>query len=315
MADEQVVATRSLKPLGVGYLVWHCISKLAILVILMFTTLAYAGIYSVQGQLPQTVSLMGFDVSAWLFIGGSWAILALVTLAGISFAVSALTFQREHVRLTRAIILGRIMFALCVIDLLTSVVQGDSVSIITGSVSLVLTGSLALEVRRASRGIDQGAPQKSFVAEAIDEEPVRLESLSDAARSRFRATSGYATIMLVWGALRVLYGIATLISLPLASGARFAMYGLASSLLIMCVGFYLIVAGRYGKTALSGSGKLDTFMGLCRIGVIVAGAALVLFVFLLLGGLAPTAGETFCAVVDLALCGAGLFSASKLNET
>ena len=219
MADEQAVATRSLKPLGVGYLVWHCISKLAILVILMFTTLAYAGIYSVQGQLPQTVSLMGFDVSAWLFIGGSWAILALVTLAGISFAVSALTFQREHVRLTRAIILGRIMFALCVIDLLTSVVQGDSVSIITGSVSLVLTGSLALEVRRASRGIDQDAPQKSFVAEAIDEEPVRLESLSDAARSRFRATSGYATIMLVWGALRVLYGIATLISLPLASGA------------------------------------------------------------------------------------------------
>ena len=186
MADEQAVATRSLKPLGVGYLVWHCISKLAILVILMFTTLAYAGIYSVQGQLPQTVSLMGFDVSAWLFIGGSWAILALVTLAGISFAVSALTFQREHVRLTRAIILGRIMFALCVIDLLTSVVQGDSVSIITGSVSLVLTGSLALEVRRASRGIDQGAPQKSFVAEAIDEEPVRLESLSDAARSRFQ---------------------------------------------------------------------------------------------------------------------------------
>lgn len=314
MADEQAVATRSLKPLGVGYLVWHCISKLAILVILMFTTLAYAGIYSVQGQLPQTVSLMGFDVSAWLFIGGSWAILALVTLAGISFAVSALTFQREHVRLTRAIILGRIMFALCVIDLLTSVVQGDSVSIITGSVSLVLTGSLALEVRRASRGIDQDAPQKSFVAEAIDEEPVRLESLSDSARSRFRATSGYATIMLVWGALRVLYGIATLISLPLASGARFVMYGLASSLVIMCVGVYLIVAGRYGKTALSGSGKLDTFMGLCRIGVIVAGAALVLFVFLLLGGLAPTAGETFCAVVDLALCGAGLFSASKLNE-
>jgi len=178
----------------------------------------------------------------------------------------------------------------------------------------VLTGSLALEVRRASRGIDQGAPQKSFVAEAIDEEPVRLESLSDAARSRFRATSGYATIMLVWGALRVLYGIATLISLPLASGARFVMYGLASSLVIMCVGVYLIVAGRYGKTALSGSGKLDTFMGLCRIGVIVAGAALVLFVFLLLGGLAPAAGETFCAVVDLALCGAGLFSASKLNE-
>ena len=314
MADEQVVATRSLKPLGVGYLVWHCISKLAILVILMFTTLAYAGIYSVQGQLPQTVSLMGFDVSAWLFIGGSWAILALVTLAGISFAVSALTFQREHVRLTRAIILGRIMFALCVIDLLTSVVQGDSVSIITGSVSLVLTGSLALEVRRASRGIDQDAPQKSFVAEAIDEEPVRLESLSGAARSRFRATSGYATIMLVWGALRVLYGIATLISLPLASGARYVMYGFASSLVIMCVGVYLIVAGRYGKTALSGSGKLDTFMGLCRIGVIVAGAALVLFVFLLLGGLAPAAGETFCAVVDLALCGAGLFSASKLNE-
>lgn len=314
MADEQAVATRSLKPLGVGYLVWHCISKLAILVILMFTTLAYAGIYSVQGQLPQTVSLMGFDVSAWLFIGGSWAILALVTLAGISFAVSALTFQREHVRLTRAIILGRIMFALCVIDLLTSVVQGDSVSIITGSVSLVLTGSLALEVRRASRGIDQGAPQKSFVAEAIDEEPVRLESLSDVARSRFRATSGYATIMLVWGALRVLYGIATLISLPLASGSRYVMYGLASSLVIMCVGVYLIVAGRYGKTALSGSGKLDTFMGLCRIGVIVAGAALVLFVFLLLGGLAPAAGETFCAVVDLALCGAGLFSASKLNE-
>lgn len=314
MADEQAVATRSLMPLGVGYLVWHCISKLAILVILMFTTLAYAGIYSVQGQLPQTVSLMGFDVSAWLFIGGSWAILTLVTLAGISFAVSALTFQREHVRLTRAIILGRIMFALCVIDLLTSVVQGDSVSIITGSVSLVLTGSLALEVRRASKGIDQDAPQKSFVAEAIDEEPARLESLSDAARSRFRATSGYATIMLVWGALRVLYGIATLISLPLASGARYVMYGLASSLVIMCVGVYLIVAGRYGKTALSGSGKLDTFMGLCRIGVIVAGAALVLFVFLLLGGLAPAAGETFCAVVDLALCGAGLFSGSKLNQ-
>ena len=59
---------------------------------------------------------------------------------------------------------------------------------------------------------------------------------------------------------------------------------------------------------------LDTFMGLCRIGVIVAGTALVLFVFLLLGGLVPAAGETFCAVVDLALCGAGLFSASKLNE-
>lgn len=313
MADEQIGASRSLKPLGIGYLVWHCVSNLAILVILLFTTLAYAGIYSVQGNLPQQVSLMGFEFSAWIYIAASWVILALVLIAGISFAVCALTFRREQVRLGSAIVLGRVMFGLCVIELLISVVQGDAISLVSSVISCALTASLALEVRKASKDLGQAAPKRSFVAEAIDEEPLRLEKLSDEARASFKATSGYATIMLAWGVLRVLYGLATLLSLPVASGARFVAYGLVSALVIVGIGIYLISAGRFGKTALSGSGKLATFLGLCKFGVIVACAALVLFVVLLLGGFAPTSGEIFCAVVDLALCGAGLINGGRLQ--
>lgn len=313
MADGQNEASRSLRPLGIGYLVWHCVSSLAILVILLFTTLAYAGVYSVRGELPDMVALLGYKVSAWPFIVGSWVTLALVFLAGLTFAISALTFQGEHGRLGRAVVLGRVMFVLCVINLLSSIVQGDAVSIISSVISSTLTASLALEVRKASRGESKEVPRKSFVAASIVEEPLRLETLSEDARTRFKSTSGYATVMLAWGVLRVLYGLVTLLSLPVASGARFVLYGLASALVIVGVGVFLIVAGRFGKTALSGTGKLETFLALCKVGVLVSAAALVLFVVLLLGGYAPTSGEVFCAVVDLVLCGAGLDNGRKLG--
>lgn len=315
MENGQHRAAHSLKPLGIGYLVWHCVSSLAILVILLFTTLAYAGVYSVHGSLPEQVSLMGYKVSAWLYVIGSWVILVPVLLAGITFGVSALTFQREHSRLGRAVVLGRVMFALCVINLLASIVQGDAVSMVSSVISSALTSALALEVRKESAGDTKGAqdaPRKTFVAESIDEEPIRMGELSDDARACFRTTSGYATVMLAWGTLRILYGVATLFSLPVASGTTSAMYGLASAIVIIGVGAFLVVAGRFGKTALCGSGKLETFLRLCRVGVLVAAGALALFVVLLLAGLAPTAGEVFCAVADLALCGAGLLNGGRL---
>ena len=312
MADEKHDAPRSIKPLAIGYLVWHCVSSLAILVILTFTTLAYAGVYSVQEDLPQTVTLMGWPISAWLFIVGSWIAMGLVLVAGVSFAVFALTAQNMPERFGRAIVLGRVMFCLCALDLVFCIIQGDPVSLVATIISASLTAALALEVRALSKAAAQSMPKKSFVAESIDEEPIREELLEGYVRSLFKATTGYCTIMLAWGVLRVVYGLSSLIALPLALGGREATFGLVSSLVIMAIGVYLILSGRSGKTALSGSGSLSRFLLMCKVGVIVSGGALALFVFLLLLGTAPTSGEVFCAVVDLALCFAGLFNGSRL---
>lgn len=311
MAKPQDSKLKTLHTLGVAYLVWTCVSALAVIVIMLFATLAYAGVYPVRGELSQTVSVLGVRVSVWVLLVLSWVVAVAGSLTAIGFGGSCLTCEKDPHRLRHAIILGRVAFVLALLDLLSSVVQTDGVSFVCSLISLVLTGALALEVRKVPGGGEE-LPQRSFVAESAQNSQAREECLEGEARSLHASCSGYASIMLAWGGLRILYGLALLFSMPLGLAQDHSAFAIASSLVIVAVGAYLIATARSGKRALDSTGKLTTFVRLCQFGVIVSGAACALFAVLMLNDIMPTAGEVFCAIVDLALCLGGFVNARKL---
>ena len=314
MAQAQDKQLHTTKVLGIAYLVWTGVSVLAMTVILLFTTLAYCGIYPVKGELSQTVSALGLNFSVWVFLVLSWVVLGLAGLACIAFGICALTCDAQPKRLRPAIILGRVACALCVVDLLVCVAQADGVTFVASVISLFLTAALALEVRKVARVSEERVPAQTFVAEAEQTAQSREEALEGEARSLHAACSGYASIMLVWGGLRILYGAALLFSLPLGLSQDGSGFAIASSLVIIVVGSYLITTGRAGKKAMSGSGTLPWFKKLCAVGLAVSGAACALFALLMLNDVMPTAGEIFCAIVDFVLCLGALVNTRKLED-
>ena len=148
MAQSQDKRPGTLRTLGIAYLVWTCVSALAVIVILLFTTLAYCGVYPVKGELSQTVTVLGVSVSVWVLLALSWLFVVMGSLAALGFGASCLACEKRPSTLRPAIILGRVAFVLALIDLLFCVVQADGVSFVCSLISLVLTGALALEVRK-----------------------------------------------------------------------------------------------------------------------------------------------------------------------
>lgn len=312
MAQSQDKRPGTLRTLGIAYLVWACVSALAVIVILLFATLAYCGVYPVKGELSQTVTVLGVSVSVWVLLALSWLFVVTGSLAALGFGASCLVCEKRPSTLRPAIILGRVAFVLALIDLLFCVVQADGVSFVCSLISLVLTGALALEVRKVPDA-GEALPHRSFVVESAQNSQAREERLEGETRGLHASCSGYATIMLAWGGLRILYGLALLFSMPLGLAQDHSAFAIASSLVIVAVGAYLIATGRSGKRALDSDGRLAAFVRFCQLGVIVSGAACALFAVLMLNDIMPTSGEVFCAVVDLALCLGGFVNARKLS--
>ncbi len=145
--------------------------------------------------------------------------------------------------------------------------------------------------------------------------PVPVPAFDEESRKLQRLFEGYVLIMFVWGALRVLSGLAVVFNGGFAVTDEPSVRRVVTGGLIALVGLYLVVTGRYGKAALSSTEKLAVFR---RLGII----GLVLSVL----GFAPTlvwavssaqllSSDMFCSAINLALFAASVYYADALEKS
>ena len=310
---------RSLGVLAISYLFWHLFSAAIGVALLAFTTLTYAGVIEVATALPGSVDIAGASVSALVVIPCVWVVAALDALFGVAFGVCSLLARTRHALLGRAILLGRVMFAFCLAYLLVAFATSNATSLLSTAISLVLVGSLSLALRRfedlcGEQGECQRTPARTFMVDAADDVPAHEADVDEVSRPTFRLVSGYASIMLAWGALRILMGLSALFSAPHASRAPAAISILVLGALIVAAGAYLVFVGRLGKRALVGGSSLRALVWGSAAGIAVSASTLVLFVVWAVLGLTPDGLLVFSAAVDLLLYAAGLFYAGRLRK-
>lgn len=308
---------RGIRPLAIGYLIWHCCASLLLIGTLAISSLAYAGLISVSGTLYPTTHILGLDIPIALFLPIEWAIILSCTAAGIIFGIDAFRTSTHPEHLRRAVILGRCMFALSLIELLLAFTQASGFSVIEAVISVALTGALSLEVGKAASRVvsDTTTTWRSRLSIAYVQTllPRRESKLVATARPLFRMCSGYATIMTVWGALRILGGLSLLFSESATSSNAPFGDNLIAGLIVIGTGIYLIVTGCLGKRALCNQLSLQTFFIISTIGFVVSLFALIAYLVIFLMGWDISTLDVFYLVVDVALYGIGCFYVRQLS--
>lgn len=310
---------RGLFVLSVCYLVWHLVSSAVAIAIISYATLAYTGVVAVATELPGTVVVLGMQVSSLVLLACTWVTVALDALAGLAYGVCSLLVRGRGSLLGPSIILGRIMFVVCCASVVVSFATSSATSLFSSVISLALTGSLALSLRRfedalAERGESHDTLARTFMVDAADDVPAHEADLADEERPAFRLVSGYASIMLAWGALRILMGLSTLFAAPDAARPGAAISLVVLGVLIVVAGAYLIFVGRLGKRALVGGSTLRSLVVAALVGVAASASTLVLFVVWLVLGLTPDGLLVFSAAIDLLLYVGGLYYARRFEK-
>lgn len=307
-----------IRPLSCAYLVWLVISLLCVAAILVYTTLAYAGLVSTASELYPTTQVLGFQVSVWVLIMASWVIFAAVAFVGSLFGIRAFKLPNNPGIRDSVTKCGRIVFSLSFVDLLFSIFQQNATRSISSIVSVGLSGFLLLEVARYAPNTKKVAASSSrhgvSAIEAIGLEQELEESLSKDAKELYRLLRGYSTIMLVWGLLRLLCGVSQVFGRGYVAGDTDSLRGVIAGADVCLIGIYLLVTGRYGKLALAGGRNLKTFSILSGVGLVISALTLIpVFLWWWQGGVLA-AGDVFCVVADLALYTAGVFYARSLDR-
>lgn len=317
--NEQTHEGRGLLDLAVCYLVFHVFGSAVVLALLTSSTLAYVGASEVSAELAPTVTVLGAELPVRVLLIVLWVAAAAVAVAGVAFGISALLARVREERLGRAIVLGRVMFGLALVNAVLSFVQTAPVALVWGIASAGLTGALALELRKLERvlrseGHDLSTPRKSFVVDAAEEIPRLEESCEKDMRPLFRLCSGYASIMLAWGCLRLLMGLTTLFAAPVATPSPVRVPVTVHGTLTIVAGAYLIFVGRLGKRALAGRSGLLRLVEASLVGLVASAGTLVVYgVWLALGWTADGL-LVFCVLADCLLYAAGIYYASKLRK-
>ena len=308
---------RSNRALAVGFLAWHGTSALVEDGLLLAASLAYAGFVPTVGELSPTFTIFGLSIPAWLVLAALWVGAILVSVVGVLFGIGALMADRNPHNIGKTIVLGRIMFAVCLLNCLLGIIGANAVSIIGSLITLVLTGACDIDIRRVeTRHVCNDehlkTPKRSFVIDTVENVPLRERELDEGARNTFRMLSGYSTIMLAWGGLRVLSGLSVVFSASTLGEGLLVAVG--AGLLVVACGVYLIVTGSFGKRALLGAVQLRTYCALCLVGAVVNVAILVGFALWFASGWQPAAQNLFAATLDLVFYAAGLACAAKLER-
>lgn len=315
---------RSVKPLAIGYLVWHCVSSAALVVLLVICSMAYAGAFPSVTQLSSEVFVFGASVSVWILIVVAWVVVCSVSVIGVLFGAGALLARTRPGTLAATVKLARAMVVVCALDVVYSLLQQNVVSVLASIVSLGLTLALSLEIRRAAECADrtgelaEAMPKRSLAAEAASGMPSREGVLDPELKGLFGLVRGYTTTMLVWGSLRSLSGLSALFSTAGGGQGALDAPSLAAALLIVASGVYLFVVGRLGHSALAGGSRLRSFflagiVGLCISGLMLV-AALVVSALGVVSLLHGTSTVCFCLALDCALYITGCVYASKLHK-
>lgn len=316
--------TRSIRPLAIGYLVWHCVSSIALVALLVLCTMAYAGAFPSVTELSSDVSVFGAIISVWVIIVAAWVIVCAVSVTGVLFGVGALLIGSTRSRSEVTLQLARVMIVVCVLDVLLSLFQQNVISVLASVVSLALTIALSLEIRRARPLVEadghdvRGGGGHGLASEAVEALPAQEDALDPELRGIFRLVRGYTTIMLIWGALRTLSGLSALFSVGIGQQGVLDVPSLLAGILVALSGVYLFVVGRLGHSALAGGLRLHSFFIAGIVGLSLS--VLMLVAALVAGGLGAvsllhgTSTVVFCLALDCVLYATGCAYAHKLHR-
>lgn len=308
---------RSLLPLTVCYLVLHCFTTAVLLALLVVSTLVFSGAIQASEPVAADVVVLGARVpTLWLLVA-FWVVGGAFGVAGVAFAVTALLVRRRHALLAPAIVLGRVMFVVSVLDAALSFLQASPVTLIPSLVAAALTGALGLELRRYEDELRRGGerratPRRSFVVAAAEDAPLRERQAGKTERPLLRSVEGYTSIMLAWGVLRVVMGLAVLVAAPGASSGPWRAPALVFGVAIIVAGAYLILVGGVGKRALAGSSSTLALSAVALVGLVASAITLVVYAVWLWLGWTPDGLLVFCSAADCLLYAAALFYLRRL---
>ena len=290
------------KAFAIGYLVWHAFVTFVTVVALGYVT--YALVANVGDvRIPASVPVLGLSVSTLLLICIAWVICLAVALAGFAFALGSLGVLR--VERSRLVLLGRVMLCLCIVDVAFGFIQANAVTVVSSIAAAILSAALLNEAEpKRGENKPEAEEEADWEPNADDHEGLHL----------FRMCDGYALIMTVWGALRILSGMATIFGGGLSLGDEATLQRLVSGVLACIVGGYLLTIGRFGKMSLRNVSKLKTFWMLSVVGMVLSVPGVISVVFWFFRGAGVSRGDIYCSLLDFCLCAAGFFYAKKLSE-
>ncbi len=290
-----------LKPFAIGYLVWHVLTSLVTLALLGYVS---ANFFALANFWALTMPVLGLTVSVALLVIAGWVIYVLLVLAGLAFGLGAIGVWGGFSR--HALAIGRVMLALCVLNLVFGLVQANILTILSEGITILLTGALIHELKQETR-------------ESLDASAGGGDATGSVASHSNNATymrfEGYVLIMFVWGALRVLSGLAMVFNGGFAITDEPSVRRVVTGGLIALVGLYLVVTGRYGKAALASTKKLVVFRRLGIIGLVLSALGFAPTLVWAVSSAQLLSSDMFCTIINLALYAASVYYANALEKS
>ncbi len=328
MAKTDTARRLSLKPFAVGYLVWHCLTSLVTICLLGCVSLQFFAYVGWEGL---TIPVLGLPVSVLLLLIAGWVFSILVAVSGVLFALGSI--GRWEAPENTVSTLGRSMLAICALELVLGVIQGNFFTLLSKAISILLTGAILHELKEAGETAEESDGDLSANSEQSETNP-RDATVSNTAdcstqaahtassktagyasvRHLARMCEGYSLIMFFWGALRLLTGIAEIFNGGFSASDEGSVHRVISGAVLVGVGIYLIAVGRYGKASTADRSRLKTFRTLSIVGLCASVGSVIPTVVWATAGSELSTGDLFCSTVDLALYAAGVFYAHKLSQ-
>ncbi len=315
----------SLKPFSIGYLVWHCLNMLVTFGLLGYVSVKF---FAYAGWAALTVPVLGISLSAAFLLVLGWALTALVTLAGVLFALGSVGMWKAPLRNVSAI--GMALLTICAVELVLGIIQGNIFTLLSKAISILLAGAILHELKKSgpqdqnnneaeklmsghvpAAGNGAGESQATTKVSA-NGRPEQSNDGAAAAHHLARMCEGYSLIMFFWGALRLLTGLAEIFNGGFSASDEASVQRVVSGCVLVGVGIYLIAVGRYGKASITNRNKLKVFRVLSVIGLCVSVGSVMPTIVWALNGADLSTGDLFCSFVDLVLYAGGVYYARNL---
>lgn len=306
-----------LKALTIIYLVWHCFVSLVMAAVAILTLLVSLGIVDGGPDYTGVVTIAGFEIPLPILATIGCVFVGLTIVCGAALVSRSFRSIKFPGSSHGAFVLARALFVICAIGVLWAVSQGSLVLFLALLYSSMLTGLMLLGMKRledvearADVGADSEASRDEVVGrvdQISPEVPLDLSNVSNALR-------GYATLMIVWGVVKLVMGSMLVMSPNMAAADGATWFGaplfgtdLGQGALLLMGGLVMLLVGRMGRIAVRTGLRLPRFehvswVCLAIACVLLVGGGITYFQAPLCGGLA-----FFCGITDVALCGAVTF--------
>ena len=311
---------RTVRLTAMAYVVWHSIGTVAMLSLLVLTTLSLAEAYG-SGQAPASVGFFGLQVPPILALGLLFLLTGALVAAGYLFGIGAYRQRWRSESSEKLLVrLGSGISALYLVGLLWAFTQADSVLFAYYGLSAFLAVSVGWQVRELARPGstllgrlpgEQGAAARQRIAEASKAfvEDYEVEQVSPGLQ---RIITGYCQLMVVWGSMEIVMALTYLskVTRLWAEGADFFGVmgsGIITGFVVLAGGVYALACGVVNVRGRTTDRAMRWGVWLCFGGLIMAAACLTLGIIVLVAGAPDGVEQVFCATISTALMAASFF--------